>query len=199
MSDTPRPTPSAGKEEPHRRTAIKGMAAAASVASAAALFPILPTSSQHHHAAPATAADAYQPKLILGPQRELLTAVCDRIIPRTDTPGAADVGVADQIDWIATRRQGLTESISAALKRVDAVAGKPFVSLAPEAQDQVLARMSSDLRSDDGKAFSLLKDLTIDAYYSSKPGLTEELGWNANTYLPEFHGCTHDHLAEDAE
>jgi hypothetical protein len=37
----------------------------------------------------------------------------------------------------------------------------------------------------------LIKDLTIDGYYSSLEGLVGELGWKGNTYLPEFKGCTH--------
>ena len=42
-----------------------------------------------------------------------------------------------------------------------------------------------------GRFFKLAKDLTIEGYYTSKPGLTVELGGNANTFLPEFKGCTH--------
>ena len=37
----------------------------------------------------------------------------------------------------------------------------------------------------------IAKDLTIEGYYTSKPGLTVELGWNANTFLAEFQGCAH--------
>jgi hypothetical protein len=40
--------------------------------------------------------------------------------------------------------------------------------------------------------FRVLKDATIDAYYSTRDGLQQELGWNANTYLPEWKGCTHE-------
>ena len=171
-----------------RRHLIKALAAGT------ALFPILPATAQHtHHAAPAKAAAAYSPKFIQGAQRDLLTAVCDRIIPRTDTPGAADVGIADEIDWMATRRRSLVDEVAKALQRVNAAAGEHFTALSPEAQDAVLRRMSGSLDSDDGKAFLTLKNLTIDGYYRTQGGLTEELGWNANTYLPEFKGCTHDH------
>ena len=45
--------------------------------------------------------------------------------------------------------------------------------------------------SDAGRFFRLLKDLTIDGYYSSRAGLVEELGWHGNTFLSEFKGCTH--------
>lgn len=176
-----------------RRDALKTLAAGA------ALFPILPASAQPasaqhaQHGAASSAAKPYTPQLITGSQRELLTAVCERIIPRTDTPGAADAGVADEIDFLATRRRGLADRVGAALRRVEAVAGKPFAALPANEQDEVLRRMSADLASEDGKAFSLLKDLTIDGYYRTKAGLMQELGWNANTYLPEFKGCTHEH------
>jgi hypothetical protein len=171
-----------------RRDALKTLAAGA------ALFPILPASAQHaQHGAASRAATPYTPQLITGAQRELLTAVCERIIPRTDTPGAADAGVADEIDFLATRRRGLADRVGAALRRVEAVAGKPFPALPANEQDEVLRRMSADLASEDGKAFTLLKDLTIDGYYRTKAGLMQELGWNANTYLPEFKGCTHEH------
>lgn len=161
---------------------------------------MLPGSAQHaQHAAASSPASAYTPQQITGAARDLLTAICDRIIPRTDTPGAADAGVADQIDWYATRRNGLANTIREALQRVEAIAGKPFTSLAAAEQDAILIKMSLDLSTDDGKAFTLLKNLTIDAYYSSKPGLQSELGWNANTYLADFPGCTHDHSAEAGE
>lgn len=171
-----------------RRDALKAIAAGA------ALFPVLPAAAQHaHHAAAASVTPAYTPQLIVGAQRDLLTAVCDRIIPRTDTPGAADAGVADEIDFMATRRRALAARAAAALRRVEAVAGKPFTTLSAAEQDAVLRKMSADLSTEDGKAFTLLKDLTIDAYYRTKAGLMQELGWNANTYLPEFKGCTHEH------
>lgn len=193
----PEPAPNAQPEHklPDRRDALKGIAATGLVASAT-LLPVLNANSQHAHPAAASSPKpAYIPRLIVGATRELLTAVCDRIIPRTTTPGAADVGVADQIDWLASRRNGLAGSITDALQRVEAA--KPgFASLTPAQQDAALMEMSADLSSDDGKAFTLLKNLTIDSYYSSQPGLQGELGWNANTYLPEFPGCTHEHLVD---
>lgn len=171
-----------------RRDALKTFAAAAT------LLPILPAAAQHaHHAAGTATEAAYTPRIIVGAQRELLSAVCERIIPRTDTPGATDAGVADEIDFLATRRPALAEEVAAALRRLEATAGKPFLSLNAAEQDSVLQRMSDAAASEDGQAFTMLKDLTIDCYYRSKAGLMEELGWNANTYLMEFKGCTHEH------
>jgi|GEM_PF-674955 len=203
MADTPRLPKLPEPPEPDRRTALKGMAAT-SVAAAAVLLPILPAQAQHAHTehngnSSVQEKSGYTPKLITGEKRDWLTAVCDRIIPRTDTPGAADVGVADQIDWLATRKDGMADAIFAALARVNTAAGRPITQLTPSQQDEVLTQMSSSLDTEDGRAFSLLKNLTIDAYYSSKPGLNVELGWNANTYLKDFEGCTHDHTQGAAE
>lgn len=207
MADTPRLPHLPEPPETDRRTALKGMAAtsvAAAMPFSTVLLPILPAQAQHthdeHSSAPSSQEkSSYTPKLITGEKRDWLTAVCDRIIPRTDTPGAADVGVADQIDWLATRKDGMVDAIFAALARVNTAAGKPITQLTPSQQDEVLTQMSTSLQTEDGRAFSLLKNLTIDAYYSSKPGLNVELGWNANTYLKDFEGCTHDHTQGAAE
>lgn len=42
------------------------------------------------------------------------------------------------------------------------------------------------------KAFSLIKELTIFGYYTSKIGLDEELRYQGDTYNTSFPGaCTH--------
>jgi hypothetical protein len=42
-----------------------------------------------------------------------------------------------------------------------------------------------------GKFFSMVKDMTIDAYYKTEAGLKTELGWHGNTFLASFPGCDH--------
>ena len=94
----------------------------------------------------------------------------DLIIPRTDTPGAADARVPEFIDRKLAGDATLKERFLAGLRAFDGV-----------------------LKESD--PFSrLLKGLTVDGYYTSKEGLVEELGWHGNTFLTEFEGCTHaDH------
>lgn len=79
------------------------------------------------------------------PRFALLGAVADTIVPRTDTPGATDVGVPALFDgmlrdWAGPdHRNALIE----ALDRIDALArtqhGRPFVALDPQNRTTLLA------------------------------------------------------------
>ena len=55
----------------------------------------------------------------------------------------------------------------------------------------LLERLNRESGTEGARWFRLLKDTTIDQYYGTREGLQKELGWDANTYLPEFKGCTH--------
>jgi hypothetical protein len=120
---------------------------------------------QHEHTE--TAAAPYTLKVFSAEERDKVAKLVDLIIPRTDTPGASDVHVPEFID----RKLSL-----------DPVLKERFL--------EGLRTFSGVLK--DGDAFSkMLKDLTVDGYYTSKEGLTQELGWHGNTFLTEFKGCTH--------
>lgn len=111
----------------------------------------------------------------------LLSELTDHIIPRTETPGAVDAGVPGIIDaGLATNPQR-RERWKAALAW--------FAAQGPTLQ--VLTRISTETGAEGARHFELLKGETIDIYYSTLEGLKTELGWNANTFLSEFKGCTH--------
>ena len=127
----------------------------------------LPVAAQHEHT---EVAATYTLKVFSPEERDRVAALVDQIIPPTDTPGASDVHVPEFID----RK----------------------LSLDPALKDRFLNGLrafNGELK--DGDPFSkLLKDMTVDGYYTSKEGLTQELGWHGNTFLTEFKGCTHaDH------
>jgi hypothetical protein len=122
---------------------------------------------------------------------ETVGVLTDLIIPRTETAGASDAGVHRIIDSIVSKSGPLAKSWREGLAWADAEArregSEAFAKLAPAKQIAVLQRAEKA-----GTAFfMLLKDSTIDAYYSTREGLVTELGWNANTFLREFKGCTH--------
>lgn len=142
---------------------------------------------EHHHREEPPPAGPYQPQTLNSREMHLVAQLCELIIPRTDTPGAADAGVSEFIDRRLTASSGLTGTFRRGL----ALVGADFGELPAERQTAILTTMSDAPESEGGRFFQLLKDLTIDGYYSSRAGLEEELGWHGNTFLSEFKGCTH--------
>lgn len=162
-----------------RRNALKTLAAVPAAALA-----------QHQHGSSLVqVAAAYRPKVLSAAEMNWVAALVDTIIPRTDTPGASDVGVPAFVDRALSGKPELLKRYRAGAGSLDkksrAKSGKAFDALSAEERAAVLSEFTDD------PFFKLAKDLAVDGYYSSKDGLTKELGWNANTYLPEFKGCTH--------
>jgi hypothetical protein len=135
--------------------------------SIAAAATVSPAAAQHEHPEVAT---SYTLKVFSPDEMKQVSRLVDLIIPRTDTPGASDAHVPEFIDRKLSLNAELKDRFLAGLRGFDGVLS-------------------------DADPFSkLLKELTIDGYYTSKEGLTQELGWHGNTFLTEFKGCTHaDH------
>jgi gluconate 2-dehydrogenase gamma chain len=147
-----------------------------------------PAPAQHqHHSEPPAPAGIYKPKTLTHDEMDHVGMLADLIIPRTDTPGASDAGVPEFID----RRLTASPNLAAAFREGMSLVGPNFMTLPEARQIAILTEISNEPDTDRGRFFRLLKDLTIDGYYSSHAGLVEELGWHGNTFLSEFKGCTH--------
>jgi gluconate 2-dehydrogenase gamma chain len=118
-----------------------------------------------------------------------LAALTDTIIPRTDTPGASDAGVPAFIDRRLAGNPQLAALFRSGMKALDADSqtrfGAGFAAVTPEQRVELLTPRQEE------PFFRAMKGLTVDGYYTSEAGLTQELGWHGNTFLPEFKGCTH--------
>jgi gluconate 2-dehydrogenase gamma chain len=118
-----------------------------------------------------------------------VAAFADTIIPRTDTPGASDAGVPVVIDRRFAANPDLAESFRTGMKALDADAQSRFGAALPALTAEQKVALLTPLESD--PFFHMMKGLTVDGYYTSQAGLTQELGWHGNTFLTEFKGCTH--------
>jgi len=178
--------------DPKGRTRRELLAAMAVSAAAPAG---LGAQEHQHESAPVQIAGAYKPKVLTPAEMKWLNPLVDAIIPRTDTPGASDAGVPASIDRRMAGNASLTARIRKGMAALDADCTKryqlKFAALDTARATEVLTALEAAPESDLGTFFRLMKDLTIDGYYSSREGLVQELGWHGNTYLTEFIGCTH--------
>jgi gluconate 2-dehydrogenase gamma chain len=136
---------------------------------------------------------AAQGQAFTAAQGTLVTAIADRIIPRTDTPGAADVGVPAFIDLLFG--QFMTDAertmLTDGLQRVEAAAQSAhkssFGSLAADRQDAVLRSIAVADESKPQSFFRLIRSATVLGYFTS-----EEVGRNVLHYDPvpgRYDGC----------
>jgi gluconate 2-dehydrogenase gamma chain len=130
--------------------------------------------------ASALAAAAKRPPLLDAPTSALLVAVCDTLIPRTDTPGALQAKVPATVDallrdWASpAHRAAHLTALGAIDAAARAKAGKPFALLTPAARLSFLSHYDAENFASNPDYFKL-KDLLITAYYMSEPGATQEL------------------------
>lgn len=163
---------------------------------AAAAMAIPAAAQQHQHGeALVQLAGAYKPAILNPRQMAWVGKLVDAIIPRTDTPGASDAGVPAHIDRKLKDNEAQRKRFLAGMNELDVSARKKFRAgfgeLTTAQQVELLTPISKEKSTPSGRFFKLAKDMTIDGYYTSKDGLSKELGWNANTFLAEFKGCTH--------
>jgi hypothetical protein len=131
-----------------------------------------------------------EPRALTAAEYQIVVSAAERIIPRTATPGATDARVADFIDvmladWYdppdrARFKAGLRELDRSATR----VTGRGFVLAERRQQIELLETLDRELSvrreakeaGADDHWFAVLKHLTIWGYYTSRPGIVEELG-----------------------
>ncbi len=140
----------------------------------------------------ATAQQEFTPRAFTASEFGLVTQLVEMIIPESDTPGAAAAEAARIIDETLSADPKRLAQFKAGLKLL-AEAGFPEQSAERSAEQRVeLLTKFSESKGERGAFFRLLKNMTIDAYYSTEIGLAQELGYQGNTYLKEFPGCDHE-------
>jgi gluconate 2-dehydrogenase gamma chain len=134
-----------------------------------------------------------QARYLTPAQLALAGAIADRIIPRTDTPGAADVGVPAFIDLLygefmtEGERQRLITGLGDVETAAKSVHAASFPTLAADRQDVVLSNIARAEEGRDGGFFALIRSATVLGYFTSEP-----VGRNVLHYDPvpgRYDGC----------
>jgi gluconate 2-dehydrogenase gamma chain len=131
-------------------------------------------------------------------QREIVAAMAEVIIPRTDTPGAIDAGAPHYIelmvaDWLNDEERAIFDAGMADMEtRIPVEYGKPFVQLTPKEQLKILEDLE-DAASDspwydlgnvqrdfveDAPFICQMKELTIWGFFTSEEGGSQVLRYD---------------------
>ena len=162
-----------------RRDALAGMAAMFG----AGLFAPIARAA----AAPMTPISAGPPSVaVFTPQqRALMTALSERVMPATDTPGAIAAGVPDFIekllaDWAMPEdRVPILAGLDAIEARSQADYATAAAMATPEQQDALLTLAMEDKLPGGWEFFDKFRQLVITGYFTSEIGITQE-----REYLP---------------
>src|SRR5271165_4904311 len=154
-----------------------------------------------------------QPALrTLNPHQEAtVKTMAEMILTRTDTPGATDVGASEFIDlmlteWYdASERERFLNGLADVDRRSQSLFGKDFVDCPAIQQAEILIALGEKMAEDgelapdrgrplrsspprtDESFYSMLRRLTLTAYYTSEAGATGELKFEV---IPDhFDAC----------
>jgi len=136
----------------------------------------------------APSAAEWTPKFLKGSQKDVVTAIADIILPKTDTSGALDANVpafidsmlADVYDAAAQERFNRGFAEFAGFLERDPPARTAFVK---ESLEKALAAENAD-----GKPFILMtRELTLLGFYTSRMGIAENMEYSQAP--GPFHGC----------
>jgi len=118
-------------------------------------------------------------------QRTLMTALSERVMPTTDTPGAIAAGVPEFIekllaDWAAPDdRKPIVAGLEAIEARSQADSRLSADKTSPEQQDALLTLAMEDKLPGGADFFDKFRQLVLVGYFTSEIGITQE-----REYLP---------------
>jgi gluconate 2-dehydrogenase gamma chain len=186
-----------------RRDILKTLAIGAAAGSALQVIPAEAAEYVHQlvRAEKGTAAAAkYTPKYFSAHQYATLTFLCDAILPKDgQSGGAVEAGAPEFIDLLTSENEKFQLRLGGGLFWLDGFTsdryGTAFLDCTSEQKsgtmDLIAYRENAhqDHSLSQGVAFfALLRNMTCDAFYTSKIGIAD-LQYIGNTSLGEFPGC----------
>lgn len=143
----------------------------------------------------------WKPAFLTEDQASIVAQVSEIIIPRTDTPGAKDVGVPSFIDQMVNEvyseedQKWFTEGLAAFNEAAKKEYGDDFADLDEEDQAAFVQRVHEEAVTAENTTdpaprrpfILLMKELTMLGFFTSEPGATQVL-----QYVPvpgAYKGC----------
>ena len=181
-----------------RRTVLEMLAKAA----AASQFPGFSRwcyAAQNQQQSSSTSKPAYTPQFFSADEYRTIDQLTEIIIPKDDTPGAHEVGVAEFIDFMAAHDDDVQEPFRKGLhwlnKRARNLYGQPYSKLPATDQQAILRRLAykaeqSPDETEGQQFFLLLRSYTVMGYYTTRAGL-EQLDYPGLRMYSSSPACPH--------
>ena len=187
-----------------RRDILKTLAMGAVGGSVLQVIPAKAAEFAHqavHKEKAASPAGKYTPKYFSAHQYETLNALCDATIPKDDhSGGAVEAGAPEFIDLLTSENGKYQLALGGGLMWLDSFCvdrfyGTTFLDCPPQQKIEVMDLIAyrknakQDASLSQGVAFfSFVRNLTCDAFYTSKIGIAD-LQYIGNVTRNEFPGC----------
>jgi hypothetical protein len=153
-----------------------------------------------HKEKQAALAGKYTPKYFTAKQYEMISSLCDTIIPKDEKSGGAlEAGAPEFIDLLTSENEDYQLALGGGLMWLDTRCvdqyGKVFMECAPEQRKELLDLIAyrknakKDAGLSQGVAFlAFVRKMTCDGYYTSKIGIAD-LQYIGNVTRSEWPGC----------
>jgi hypothetical protein len=145
-------------------------------------------------------AGKYTPKYFTAKQYEMISSLCDTIIPKDEKSGGAlEAGAPEFIDLLTSENEDYQLALGGGLMWLDTHCvdeyGKAFMECTPEQRKELLDLIAfrKNAKKDPGLSqgvafFAFLRKMTCDGYYTSKIGIAD-LQYIGNVTRSEWPGC----------
>jgi gluconate 2-dehydrogenase gamma chain len=186
----------------NRREALQLLATGAALQ----LAPVKALAAMREARAILSQQSAATPSTLNAHQNATVKAIAEMLLPRTDTPGAADVGATEFIDlmlseWCdASERSLFLSGLADVDVRSQKLFSQEFVNCNLTQQGAILEALGDQMTEDLERArnagqsewapegnrnfYSMFRWLTLTAYYTSEQGATQELHYEV---IPDRH------------
>jgi hypothetical protein len=147
----------------------------------------------------ADTSDGWKPSFFSQDEIDMLAEVSERIIPRTDTPGAKDALVHRYLDEAVMfnfdegEKSMIKQGIGLFNELANSKYKKKFIDLNPDEMDNVIQQTADDAKAakakgdDSPQVFPAIKGMVAAGFFTSEVGATQAL-----VYLPvpgPYQGC----------
>ena len=153
---------------------------------------------------PVPDAEHYLPRFFKPDEFKTVESLTELIIPTDDKPGAKEAEVARYIDFVVSAAAEFEPSLqlqwTQGFQLLDSLSRekyeRTFREMSTDDQEALLMVISLPER-EPGKThegfefYRLVKEMTVEGFYTSRLGLVDVLGYKGLTFLTEFPGCAH--------